>query len=159
MLSLLWIFVLLNFTYGDILTLYFNNVLQHTAWTLFQSGTVGSVRITQVFVLLGAVLLETAIAMVLLSRLLPYRANRWANIIVAVIQIVANVQALTGPLYLNLFFVFFTAIEIGSLLLIIWYAWTWRQSEGPALARSQSGVSERAESASTARASGETATP
>jgi hypothetical protein len=33
-------------------------------------------------VLLGAILLETAIAMVLLSRVLQYRANRWANIIV-----------------------------------------------------------------------------
>ncbi len=63
---------------------------------------VGSVHITQGFVLLGAVLLETAIAMVLLSRVLPYRANRWANIIVGVIQIVANVQSLTGPLYWNL---------------------------------------------------------
>ena len=97
-LSLLWIFVMFNFTYGDILTLYFNNVLQKKDWTLFQSGTVGSVHITQVFVLLGAVLLETAIVMVLLSRILPYRANRWANIIVGIIQIVANVQALTGPI-------------------------------------------------------------
>ena len=71
MLSLLWIFVMFNFTYGDILTLYFNNVLQKQAWQLFQSGVVGSVRITQGFVLVGALLLETAIAMVLLSRVLP----------------------------------------------------------------------------------------
>ena len=133
MLSLLWIFVLFNFTYGDILTLYFNTVLQKEAWKLFQSRFVGSVHITQGFVLLGAVLLETAIAMVLLSRVLPYQANRWANIIVGVIQIVANVQALTGPLFLNLFFVFFTAIEIACLLFIVWYAWTWRQPVGAAL--------------------------
>jgi hypothetical protein len=31
MLSLLWIFVMFNFTYGDILTLYFNTVLQKQA--------------------------------------------------------------------------------------------------------------------------------
>src|SRR5215469_3522135 len=92
MLSLLWIFVMFNFTYGDILTLYFNTVLQKQAWKLFQSGFVGSVHITQGFVLLGSILLETAIAMVLLSWVLPYQANRWANIVVAVIQIVANVQ-------------------------------------------------------------------
>jgi Family of unknown function (DUF6326) len=54
MLSLLWIFVMFNFTYADILTLYFNNVLQKEAWKLFQSGTVGSVHITQGFVLLAA---------------------------------------------------------------------------------------------------------
>ena len=133
MLSLLWIFVMFNFTYADILTLYFNNVLQKQAWQLFQSGTVGSVHITQGFVLLGAVLLETAIAMVLLSRVLPYRVNRWANIIVAIIQIVANVQSLTGPLYWNLYYALFTAIEIACLLFIVWYAWTWRQPEGAVL--------------------------
>ena len=77
MLSLLWIFVMFNFTYGDILTLYFNPVLQKQAWKLFQSGFVGSVHITQGFVFLGAILLETAIVMILLSRVLPYRVNRW----------------------------------------------------------------------------------
>ena len=145
-LSLLWIFVMFNFTYGDILTLYFNNVLQKEAWKLFQSGYVGSVHITQGFVLLGALLLETAFAMVLLSRVLKYRVNRWANIIVAVIQIVANVQSLTGPLFLNLFYVFFTAIEIACLLFIVWYAWTWRQpEEGGALASGQSSLYEQEE--------------
>ena len=140
MLSLLWIFVMFNFTYADILTLYFNNVLQKQAWQLFQSGTVGSVHITQGLVLLGAVLLETAIAMVLLSRVLKDRANRWANIIVGVIQIVANVQALTGPLYWNLYYAFFTAIEIACLLFIVWYAWTWRQPEGAGLTSGQSSL-------------------
>jgi hypothetical protein len=86
--------------------------------------------------------------MVLLSRVLPYRVNRWANIIVGVIQIVANVQALTGPLYWNLFFVFFTAIEIACLLFIVWYAWTWRQPEGAVLTSGQSSVYEQGETAS-----------
>ncbi len=92
MLSLLWIFVMFNFTYADILTLYFNITLQKEAMTQLLSGHVGSVHITQGFVLLGAVLLETSIAMVLLSRVLKYRANRWANIIVGLIQIAAVVQ-------------------------------------------------------------------
>jgi len=71
---------------------------------------------------------------------LKYRANRWANIIVGVIQIVANVQSLTGPLFLNLFYVFFTAIEIACLLFIVWYAWTWRQPEGAVLTSAQSSL-------------------
>ena len=54
-LTILWIFVMFNFTYADILTLYFNPVLQKEAWKLFQSGYVGSVQITQGFVLLGAI--------------------------------------------------------------------------------------------------------
>src|SRR5258708_38113901 len=100
-----------NFTYADILTLYFNNVLQKEAWKLFQSGYVGAVHITQGFVLLGAGLLETSIAMVLLSRVLKYRAHRWANFLAGVIQIVANVQLLTGPWLWSPDFAFFTAIE------------------------------------------------
>jgi heme A synthase len=148
MLSIRWIFVMFNFTYADILTLYFNNVLQKEAWKLFQSGTVGSVHITQGFVLLGAILLETAIAMVLLSRVLKYRANRWANIIVAVIQIVANVQSLTGTLFWNLYYAFFTAIEIACLLFIVWYAWTWPRPERAVLTSGQSSVSEQEERAS-----------
>jgi uncharacterized protein DUF6326 len=116
MLSLLWIFVMFNFTYADILTLYFNNVLQKEAWKLFQSGTVGSVHITQGFVLLGAVLLETAIAMVLLSRVLKYRVNRWANIIVGVLQIAETAWSLTGPLYWNLYYAF-SAMNFRNCLL------------------------------------------
>ena len=140
MLSLLWIFVMFNFTYADILTLYFNNVLQKELWKLFQSGFVGSVHITQGFVLLGAVLLETAIAMVLLSRVLKYRANRWANIIVGLIQIAAVVQSLTGPLYWNLYYAFFATIQIACMLFIVWYAWTWRQPEEAVLTSTQSSL-------------------
>ena len=91
--------------------------------------------------MLGAVLLETAIAMVLLSRVLKYRANRWANIIVGVLQTASVAWSLTGPLYWNLFYAFFAAIEIACTLFIVWYAWTWRQpEEGGALTSSESNL-------------------
>jgi hypothetical protein len=47
-------------------------------------------------------------------------------------------QSLTGPLYWNLYYAFFTAIEIACLLFIVWYAWTWRQPEGAVLTSGQS---------------------
>jgi hypothetical protein len=101
-------------------------------------------HITQGFVLPGAVLLESAIAMVLLSRILPYRANRWANISVGVIQIGANVQALTGSLYRNLYFELFTGIELACLVFIIWSAWTWPHTESGMLnGHDRSGVEGR----------------
>jgi hypothetical protein len=124
-LSTLWIFAVFNYVYADILTLYFNASLQPAAWKQFQAGQVGSIHITQGFVLVGAILMETAIAMVLLARVLPYRANRWANLIVGVIQTVEVAWSLTGPVYSNLFYFFFAAIEIACTLFIIWYAWTW----------------------------------
>ena len=145
MLSLLWIFVMFNFTYADILTLYFNIVLHKELWKLFQSGYVGSVHITQGFVLLGAVLLETSIAMVLLSRILKYRANRWANIIVGVLQTASVAWSLTGPMYSNLFYAFFATIEIACTLFIVWYAWTWPHPEGAVLTSGQSSLYEQGE--------------
>jgi len=148
LLTILWIFVMFNFTYADILTLYFNGVLQKQAMGELLAGHVGPVQITQGFVLVGAILLETSIMMVLLSWVLKYRANRWTNIIVGGIQIAAAVQSLTGPLYWNLYYEFFAAIEIACLLFIVWYAWTWPRPEGDVLASGQSSVYEQGERAS-----------
>ena len=113
--STLWIFVLLNYIYGDIFNLFFNPEAQ--------SGTM-----TAGAVFAFAVLMETAIAMVILSRVLKYGANRWANIIVAVINTALVGWSVSGstpaPDY-----IFFTCIEIACTLFIIWYAWTWRNPE------------------------------
>jgi hypothetical protein len=134
-LSTLWIFALFNYVYADILTLWFNPVLQKEATKELLSGYVGSIHITQGFVLVGAILMETAIAMVLLSRVLPYRANRWANIIVGVLQ-TASVAWSLSP---NLFYVFFATIEIACTLFIVWYAWTWPRPESGVLIGADSG--------------------
>ena len=132
MLSLLWIFVMFNFTYGDILTLYFDPFLQKEATQQLLSGHVGSLQISQGSVLAGGVLLETAMAMVLLSRVLPYRANRWANIIVAVLNTASVAWSLFGATP-NLFYVFFATIEMACTLFIVWYAWTWHRPESGVL--------------------------
>jgi hypothetical protein len=139
-LSTLWIFAMFNYVYADILTLYFNATLQPARWKQFQAGQIGSIHVTQGFVLVGAILMETAIAMVLLARVLPYRSNRWANIIVGVVQTAEVAWSLTGPEYWNLFYFFFAAIEIACTLFIIWYAWTWRQPKGAVLTSGQSSV-------------------
>lgn len=122
-LSTLWIFALFNYMYADILTLMDPAVLQE-----MMTGTVGGLEITQGFMLGGAILMETAIAMVLLSRVLKYRANRLANIIVGVIH--------TAAVFLSLFvgtpamyYAFFATIEIACTLFIVWYAWKWVNPE------------------------------
>jgi Ni,Fe-hydrogenase I cytochrome b subunit len=129
-LSTLWIFALFNYAYADIFTLQFNPVFQKEATKQLLSGYIGSIHITQGFVLTAAILMETAIAMVLLSRVLPYRANRWANIIVGVLQTASVAWSLFGGTPPDLFNAFFTTIEIACTLFIVWYAWTW--SECPA---------------------------
>ena len=122
-LSTLWIFVMFNYIYADILTLMDPAVLKE-----IMTGTVGGLEMTQGFMLGAAILMETAIVMVVLSRVLKYRANRWANIIVGVIH--------TAAVFLSLFvgtpamyYTFFATIEIACTLLIVWYAWKWVNPE------------------------------
>ena len=122
-LSTLWIFAMFNYIYADILTLFEPGMLEE-----LMTGSVGGIQFTQGFLLGAAVLMETAIAMVLLSRVLKYRANRWANIIAGTIN--------TAAVFLSMFvgtpalhYVFFGTIEIACTLFIVWYAWTWTNPE------------------------------
>ena len=111
-LSTLWIFALLNYIYADIFTLFFNTEAQTE--TMTAGAVVGF-----------AFLMETAIAMVLLSRILKYGANRWANIVAGVIHTALVSWSLSGGTP-PAFYIFFAAIEILCTLFIIWYAWKWK---------------------------------
>jgi len=68
------------------------------------------------------------ITMVLLSRILKYRASRLTSIIAGIIMTVALPVTLfvAKP---TTYYVFFTVIEITSTALIVWYAWKWRNPE------------------------------
>ena len=108
-LSTLWVFMLLNYLYCDVLG-------------LFDPGM--PKNMTQDALLAASFLMEIPIAMVVLSRVLDYRANRWANMIAGAFMTLAQVGSLfvgTPPL----FYLFFSAIEIACLLLIVWTAWRW----------------------------------
>jgi Sec-independent protein secretion pathway component TatC len=76
--------------------------------------------------LVFAILLEIPIAMIFLSRVLKHRANRWANIIAAAITIAFVI----GGGSTDLHYIFFAAIEVVCMLLIVWYAWKWPNPEG-----------------------------
>ena len=79
-------------------------------------------------VLAFAIFMETAIAMVLLSRLLKYRANRWANIIAGLFHTALVAWTLIDSAQ-PLFYMMFASIEIVCTLFITWYAWKWTNSE------------------------------
>src|SRR5512136_2441397 len=111
LLSTLWIFAMFNYIYADVYTLFFNPVLQKESWQKFLEGSAGSIPLTQGFVLITAVLMETAIAMVVLSRVLKYRANRWVNIISGLFHTAFVSWSLIGGPG-NPFYLFFATIEI-----------------------------------------------
>ena len=122
-LSTLWIFVTLNYLYCDVLGLMDSEILNQ-----FLTGKVDGLVINKNFLLGGAILMEIPIAMVLLSRILSIKINRWANIIAALIKTAAMIMSLfvgspTG------YYSFFAAIEISTTLFIIWYAWTWASTD------------------------------
>src|SRR5260370_21863281 len=82
MLFTLWIFSAIKYVYAD-------------GVTLFDKSVPTSVTgLSQTTLLGAAILVETAIAMVLLSRVLKYRANRLANIIVGAVNTVAVLASL-----------------------------------------------------------------
>ena len=126
-LSLLWLFTLLNYLYADVLAL----------WAM--AGSRILVKLPPWALMGSAVLMEIPIAMILLCRLLPFRANRPANIIAGIVLTLINgfltyVPPLAGwgrtpalPEYL-----FFATIETICTSVIIWQAWIWvKPAVGP----------------------------
>ena len=118
-LSTLWIFVMFNMVFADIV-----GFMNPGALEKILTGAVG-IEITQELLLVFSILLEIPIAMILLSRVLRYRANRWANIVAGVITILFVIGG--GSTYLS--YIFFATIEVVCMLLIIWYAWNWPKQE------------------------------
>lgn len=131
LLSTLWIFVMFNYLYADVYTLFFNPILMKESWQLFLQGSAGSMPITQGFVLITAVLMETAIAMVILSRVLRRGPNRWANIGSGAFHTLFVAWSLVGSSN-SAFYLFFASIEIACTLLIVWLAIKWKPSAEPA---------------------------
>src|SRR5574339_267128 len=78
-LSILWVVVMFNMVFADILTFIKPGALQEL-W----AGQAG-VQITDGLLLMFAVLLEIPIAMIFVSRILKPEVNRWANTAAAVI--------------------------------------------------------------------------
>lgn len=118
LLSTLWVFVLFNYVYADLLMMIVNP-------TIYQKA---AAQMTPSTVLGFAVLMEILIAMVILSRILSIRASRWANMVGGLVGTAFVALTLRGspPPY----YVFFSSLEIACTLFIAWYAWTWRLPQG-----------------------------
>ncbi|MTI87506.1 MAG: hypothetical protein FH748_06010 [Balneolaceae bacterium] len=127
-LSTLWIFVTLNYLYCDVMSLMSPEMLN----SLITTGGVGGWDVNEIFLLGSAIIMEIPIALVLLSIVLNYKANRLANIIGGLIMTLLMIgTVLMGA---NYHYIFFATIEIATTLFIVWYAWTWPK---PTVAKSE----------------------
>jgi hypothetical protein len=122
-LSTLWIFVMFNYLYCDLLGLMDSGSLKQ-----YLTGHVNGLDVTQGFLLGAAVLMEIPIAMIVLSRVLKPRTNRRANIAAGAFMTLVQIGSLfVGSL--TVFYAFFSVIEVACTSFVVWCAWQWRASE------------------------------
>jgi hypothetical protein len=120
LLSTLWIVVMINMLKADILSLNIPGALDEVAKT---SATIGT-PIPQL--MLGAAIMgNLAIAMIILSRVLKYGINRWVNIVVGIVTI----AYIWGGAASYPHYTFIAMVETLCLVLIVWFAWKWRNVE------------------------------
>lgn len=118
-LSTLWVVVMFNMAFADILSFIKPGMLQGL-W----AGQAG-MQVTQGLLLGFAILLEIPIAMIILSRILKRGASRWVNTVAAVVTTLFVVRGGSTDLH----YVFFATVEVVCMALIVWYAWKWTPQE------------------------------
>ena len=122
-LSALWVARMLTGFVGDVLKFYEPGIVEQIL-----AGEVNGMLLNQGFRLASAIIFVLPVFMVYLSLTLPGKANRWANIIVAIPFFVLN---LIGelPNYEYAYRTFLVIVEMVFLALIVWHAWKWPKEE------------------------------
>jgi len=94
----------------------------------FLAGNVNGIEVSQSFLFGAGVLVEIPILMVLLSRFLGYRANRWANVVAGLTMTIVQL----GSLFVGKpapYYIFFSVFEVAATATIVWLAWRWAGEE------------------------------
>ncbi|MEZ4641649.1 MAG: DUF6326 family protein [Chloroflexota bacterium] len=118
-LSALWVARMLTGFVGDVLKFYEPGMAAQIL-----AGEVDGMALTEGFLLAAAIIFVIPVFMAYLSLTLPQKANRWANIIVAVLFLGLNLFG-EMPTYEYAYRTFLVVVEMVFLALIVWYAWKW----------------------------------
>ncbi len=113
-LSALWVALMLVYLLGDVLRIFSGD---------FVAGEIEGKKVTQAMWLGISVLMLIPILMILLTLLLDYPLNRWANIIVAAGFFVFNLFGL--PTYPSAYDKFLIIVGLVFNVMTIGYAWNW----------------------------------
>jgi hypothetical protein len=113
-LSAIWVALMLTYLLGDVLRIFSGD---------FEAGNIGGMQVTQKMYLGMAVLMVVPIVMVFLSLILKFPANRWVNIVVAIVFFVFNLIGL--PTYPSAYDKFLIVVGLVFNVLTVWYAWKW----------------------------------
>ena len=92
------------------------------------AGRMGPFPVTQSSLFTASILMLIPAVMVFLSLALKPRVDRWVSIILGVLYTAVNIGNLVGETWV--FYILFGILEVALTLLIVGYAWKWRNSEG-----------------------------
>jgi hypothetical protein len=121
-LATLWASFMFLYIYVDYFHLYMPGKIED-----IQTGSVFEFDITQGFLLAALASVTIPALMIFLSVALPAKVNRWANIIIAAVNIPFILFNLAGEDWMHM--VFGAVVEVVLLLLIIHFAWKWPRLE------------------------------
>ena len=121
-LSTLWIIVMFNMAYADILALYIPST--HEELARFAGG-----KPISLLMLGGAVVLQIPIFMIFLSRVLNHQINRWVNITVGLLMVLFVIGPEIGNDAINPHYYLIASVEVLCLLYIVWTAWQWKKAQ------------------------------
>lgn len=122
-LPLLWIFYVLNILYADVLN---NMGALATIGSTPNTNELIETLLTPEMLLIAAFILEAAMIMIIMSRVLPYKINRLLNITVALLETLTVIASLfVGES--TIYYRFFATVETITSIFIIWYAWKWTE--------------------------------
>ncbi len=112
-------FYLLNFIFRDI-----HEIVKAEFLADALNGTYNGQEVTEALFLLGGILIEIPILMMLMTWVLPVRANRWANVVIAPMLGLLVIFGAPGDLddY------FHAIMELIALAIIVWQARSWERS-------------------------------
>ena len=121
-LSALWIVMMFLYIYADHFSLFRTGQIAEMI-----SGRMGPFPVTQGSLLSASMLMLIPAVMVFLSLALKSKVDRWANIILGVLYTFVNISNLIGETWI--YYLSYGVVEIVLSLLIVWYAWQWRDPE------------------------------
>lgn len=115
-LSTLWIVVLVNMLFADIFSIMVELVNKNTL------NIPGDVKVVMA---IAAVVTNIPVLMIYLSKVLPYKVNRLANIIAGIFTIIYVIGGGDSAFH----YLIIACVEIIVLIMIIVKSWTWKVSE------------------------------
>ena len=121
-LAMLWTSFMFFYAYVDFFHLYMPETVANIL-----KGKVFVFDISAVFLMIAMLFVAIPVLMIFLSVVLPAKANRWTNMITAIVFIPYMLFNLAGEAWMHMYFA--AAVEVAQLCFIFYFALKWPRVE------------------------------